>query len=258
MVGEVNLGTAAQLAPYYGVGDQLHLVFDFSLLRAPWDAKQWAERIGESEKALGANGAWPAWVLSNHDEPRHRTRYEGDEDRARVAAVVLLGLRGTPFLFAGEELGLEDARVDECRRVDPGGRDPCRAPLPWEPGPGHGWAAPPWLPWPPEPDDRNVAVLRADEQSILHLYRRLLAARRVSPALHAGSWKLLHAPDAVLAFERRAGDDVRLVVANFGRAEATPAVTGEWEVDVATRQRREGGRWDGRVAGTEAVVLRPA
>ena len=257
-VGEVNLGTAAQLAPYYGVGDQLHLVFDFSLLRAPWDARQWAARIADSEAALGATGAWPAWVLSNHDEPRHRTRYGGDEDRARVAAVVLLGLRGTPFLFAGEEMGLEDAVVSEGQRVDPGGRDPCRAPIPWEPGPAHGWEGHPWLPWPPEPEARNAAVLRADEESVLHLYRRLLAARRASPALQAGSWELLDGPVDVLAFERRAGDDVRLVVANFGTREAAVAVAGTWVIEVATRRRREGGRWDDRAAGGDAVVLRPA
>ena len=90
-------------------------------------------------------------MLSNHDNPRHRTRY-GSEARARAAAVLLLTLRGTPFLYAGEELGLEDAVVPPERVVDPGGRDGCRAPIPWTAAPGHGWPAEPWLPWPPEPD----------------------------------------------------------------------------------------------------------
>ena len=258
MVGEVNLGSAAQLAPYYGAGDQMHLVFDFSLLRAPWDAGHWAERIAESEAALAAGGAWPAWVLSNHDEPRHRTRYGGSEDRARVAAVVLLGLRGTPFLYAGEEMGLEDAVVEESRRRDPGGRDPCRAPLSWDPTPRHGWAGEPWLPWPPEPEVRNAAVLRADEDSILHLYRRVLAARRSSPALQAGSWELLDTPAGVLAFERRSNDDVRRVVANFDDVEPVLVPEGDWVVEVGTHRGREGSAWDGRLAGTEAVVLAPA
>ena len=123
-------------------------------------------------------------MLSNHDNPRHRTRY-GNEARARAAAVMLLTLRGTPFVYAGEELGLEDAVVPPEREVDPGGRDGSRAPIPWEPGPGHGWAGGDraWLPWPPDADrGRDVASLQADPGSILHLYRRLLAARRASPA----------------------------------------------------------------------------
>src|SRR5207249_6133321 len=115
----------------------------------------------------------------------HRSRYGGSEARARAAAVLLLTLKGTPFLYAGEELGLEDADIPPDREVDPGGRDGCRAPVPWDGEAGHGWgtAMEPWLPWPPEPERRNAAALRADDGSILHLYRRLLAARRASAAL---------------------------------------------------------------------------
>ena len=109
MVGEVNLGSARLLAPYYGDGDELHLVFNFSLLRAPWDAARWLEVIEEAEAALSRRATWPVWVLGNHDTPRLRTRYGDDAERARVAAVVLLTLRGTPFLYAGDELGLLDA-----------------------------------------------------------------------------------------------------------------------------------------------------
>jgi alpha-glucosidase len=139
IVGEVNLGSASLLAPYYGAGGELHMVFNFSLLRCAWRAEWWAELVLASEKAFGAVGAWPVWVLSDHDVPRHRTRYGGSEARARVAAVVLLTLRGTPFLYASEELGLEDAAVTAADQIDPGGRDGFRAPIPWDPGPGHGW-----------------------------------------------------------------------------------------------------------------------
>ncbi|HEX2048335.1 MAG TPA: alpha-amylase family glycosyl hydrolase [Acidimicrobiales bacterium] len=253
MVGEVNLGTPALLARYYGDGDELHMVFNFSLLWAPWDAARWKERIVASEAALAPVGGWPVWVLSNHDTPRHRTRYGGSEDRARTAATVLLTLRGTPFLYAGEELGLDDAAVPEHARVDPGGRDGCRAPIPWDPAPGHGWAGEPWLPWPPDPVTRNTATLTGDDGSILHLYRRLLACRRRSPALQSGAWRLLGAPEDVLAFERRAGDDVRQVWANFGDGEIV--VDGGGTVEVGTRPRRD--TWDGRLAGGEAVVVRP-
>ncbi|MGI8984799.1 MAG: alpha-amylase family glycosyl hydrolase [Acidimicrobiales bacterium] len=253
MVGEVNLGTPALLAPYYGAGDELHMVFNFSLLWAQWDAGEWAERIAASEAALTPAGAWPVWVLSNHDTPRHHTRHGGREDRARVAAAVLLTLRGTPFLYAGEELGLEDAVVPDAQRVDPGGRDGCRSPIPWDGSPRHGWAGDPWLPWPPETGD--AAALAGHEGSILHLYRRLLAARRASPALHAGSWEPLPAPAGVLAYERRAGDDVRQVWANFGDEPVNCPIAGGWSVDVATGDRRA---WSGRLGGAEAIILRPA
>jgi alpha-glucosidase len=259
MVGEVNLGSPTLLAPYYGAGDELHLVFNFSLLWAGWDAGEWAARIADSEAALTPAGAWPVWVLSNHDTPRHRTRYGGSEDRARVAATVLLTLRGTPFLYAGEELGLRDAAVLDDERVDPGGRDGCRAPIPWTGEPGHGWPAEPWLPWPPDPASANAEVLAADDRSVLHLYRRLLAARRASPALHGGSWALLDAPPGVLAYERVDGEDRRQVWANFGDVTVACDPTGGWRVDVdSASPEAEGGPWDRRLPGCAAVVLHPS
>src|SRR5205085_9967388 len=113
------------------------------------------------EKVEGSFPAprWPTWVLSNHDNPRHRTRY-GSEARARAAAVFLLTLRGTPFLYAGEELGLADAEIPADRVVDPGGRDGCRAPLPWTSAPGHGWGENAWLPFAPDADRRAVEAMR--------------------------------------------------------------------------------------------------
>src|SRR5690606_27796041 len=195
MVGEVNLGTAKLIAPYYGDDAELHLVFTFALLRAPGDAERWAQIVADAEAAFAERGSWPTWVLSNHDTPRHRTRYGGSEARARVAAVALLTQRGTPFLYAGEELGLEDAAVPPERVVDPGGRDGCRAPVPWERAPGHGWGPDPWLPFPPEAAARSAEAQREDGGSILHLYQRLLAARRGSAALQVGDQELLDAPE---------------------------------------------------------------
>ena len=194
-VGEVFLLSTKKVATYYGNGDELHLSFNFPPLFAPWTADAWRRRVDRVVEELDPVGAWPTWVLSNHDNPRHRTRY-GTEARARAAAVLLLTLRGTPFLYAGEELGLEDAEIPPSAKLDPGNRDGCRAPIPWDGSPEHGWAggAHPWLPWPPEPDHRNMEALQADPSSILHLYRRLLAARRASPALQTGSWAARPAP----------------------------------------------------------------
>ena len=115
----------------------------------------------------------------------------------------------------------------------------------------------PWLPRPPEPETRNVEILRADPTSILHLYRRLLAARRASPALHAGEWRLLDGPRDVLAYERRWEHHHRRVAAHFG--DGTPGDLGwggDWVVEVATSAGREGMPFDGRLTGPEAVVLR--
>ena len=257
MVGEVNLRSADLLAPYYGQGDELHMVFNFSLLFARWNAERWRELIAEAERAFESPHAWPVWVLSNHDRPRHRTRHGRSEDRARVAALVLLTLRGTPFLYAGEELGLEDAELQDSDLRDPGLRDGCRAPIPWNADPDRGWPAQPWLPWPPDPDERNVATLRADQGSIVHLYRRLLAARRSSPALRRGSWKALDAPPAVLAYERVFEADQRRVIANFSDDPVSVPAAGAWTVDIATRSTRAE-TWDGSLDAAEAVLLSPA
>ena len=168
--------TPTAWSSYYGDGDELHLAFNFPPLFAPWRADKWRRQIEIVEDEHGAVGAWPTWVLSNHDNLRHRTRY-GSEARARAAAVLLLTLRGTPFLYAGEELGLEDAVVPPDRVVDPGGRDGCRAPIPWD-ATAHArlaGRATRGSPGPPRPRTRNVVAERADPASMLHLYRRLLA-----------------------------------------------------------------------------------
>jgi alpha-glucosidase len=248
MVGEVNLRETRLIAPYLGEDDELHLAFDFESLAVPWEAAAWRARIAHVEEVMGAR--WPTWVFSNHDQRRIRTRLGGSEARARAALVLLLTLRGTPFLYAGEELGMEDADVPPARVVDPGGRDGCRAPIPWTAATDHGWPADPWLPWPPEPGARSVEAQRADEGSVLHLARTVLAARRASPALHRGTLALLEdAPDGVLAFERADDDDRRRVWVNFG---ATPAALPEgWVVELATAGS------GGELPPDGAAVLRP-
>jgi len=258
IVGEVPLGSPALLAPYYGLGDELHMVFNFTLMHLPWSAEAFANALLEAERALAAPGLWPCWVLSNHDQPRHRSRYEASEPRARAAALVLLTLRGTPYLYAGEELGLLDADVSATSRVDPGGRDGSRAPIPWDATPTHGWPARPWLPWPPQPELWNAERQGTNPDSILELYPRLLAIRRNSAALRLGSWRLLDSPTGTLSYERSYGDDVRRAAANFTDhfVEGVAAVDG-WHVELATQRGREGRIWDGGLKPSEAVILTP-
>jgi alpha-glucosidase len=257
LVGETALPGTSWVAPYYGDGDELHLAFNFAATHAPFDAAAWHQRIQRVVEELEPRGAWPTWVLSNHDVPRHRTRYGGEEARARVAAVALLTHRGTPFLYAGEELGLLDAVVPPERIVDPGGRDGCRAPLPWTPDENHGWGPDAWLPFPPEAAERAVSVQRTDEGSVLHLYRRLLAARRASPALQVGDLELEAVTDDILVWHRHepSSGDRRTTVCNLGTTDAATTVRGT--IVVASDGRHEGQAFDGRIAATTAVVLRP-
>jgi alpha-glucosidase len=256
MVGEVYLLDTSMVATYYGNGDELHLAFNFPPLYTPWDAPSWRKQIEATTAELDPLGAWPTWVLSNHDNRRHRTRYGESEARARAAAVLLLTLRGTPFLYAGEELGLSDAHIPADRVVDPGGRDGCRAPIPWDGSPRHGWASGnPWLPWPPAPETTNVDAQRADPDSIFHLYRRLLLSRRASRALQLGDQRLVPAPDSVVAWERVAADDRRLILVNMsGSPVSVPDASGV--IELASDGVGEGLAFSGVLRPEQAVVLR--
>lgn len=258
MVGEVFLMDTKKIAPYYADGEGLHLSFNFPPMFLKWKAAKWRTCIDEARAQFDPVDAWPTWVLSNHDWPRHRTRL-GSEARARAAAVLLLTLRGTPFLYMGEEFGLEDAVVPAERIVDPGGRDGCRAPIPWTSAPGAGWPDPAWLPLPPKADQRNAETLRADPASILHLYRRLLRARHASPALSLGTLEPIEdLPGGVLGYRRATadGDDERVVLIHF---EDTPTevhdVSGT--IEVASDGAGEGAAFDGRLAPQQALILIP-
>ena len=225
-VGEVYLLDEAAMATYYGTNDELQLSFNFSFLWAQWDAAALRDRIATTLRHLQPRKAWPTWVLSNHDVPRHRQRYGGSEEVARMAAVMLLTLPGTPFMYQGEELGLVDAVIPADRVVDPGGRDGCRAPLPWTADQLHGWEHDPWLPFPPESATRNVASAQGDETSILNLYRDLLGLRRTFAALRHGDFEMIARDDEVLAFERT-HDAQRVVVAlNLGDVSRTVEAIG--------------------------------
>ncbi len=265
LVGEVNIRSTEAIHRYYGNGDELHLVFNFRLLDAPWSIPAIGPIIDEVAAQFGDVAHWPTWVLSNHDNRRHRTRYGGSEARARAAAVLLLTLRGTPFVFQGEELGLEDARIAPDRRVDPGGRDGCRAPIPWEATAPHGWEGDePWLPFASEPAARSVESERADPESVLHLYRRLLALRRRARALQVGTWERLPAPPDVLAYRRaleadssdHAPDDAYVVVVSAAEEPRTIELEHPMTVCVASDGVGEGEPFTGRLGVDQAVVLR--
>ena len=228
-VGEIHIFDWDEWAAYYGNGDELHMPFNFSLIWAGWDAEAIRERVESLETAVPPHG-WPNYVLGNHDEQRLATRY-GPEN-ARAAAVLLLTLRGQPTLYYGDELALREAEIPPEDQQDPWGirvpgmsRDGCRTPMPWTPGPGHGFTDPdvtPWLAFGDDAETRNVETLMGDAGSTLNLVRHLLALRRRRPSLHRGTIAFIDdAPDGVLAYVRRFGEEETTVLINFADTTTT-------------------------------------
>ncbi|HWH13892.1 MAG TPA: alpha-amylase family glycosyl hydrolase [Miltoncostaeaceae bacterium] len=209
-VGEVYLLDQRRLVGFVADGDGLHLAHNFVFLRVPWEAARIRAVVEEWEEHADGR-AWPCWCLENHDHSRVATRF-GGVARARAALVLLLALRGTPFLFQGQELGLPDAEVPAARVVDVDGRDPERAPIPWrrpsEAGPGAGFTTgEPWLPIVAEAEELAVEAQAADPASTLALTRALLGLRRAHPALHAGDQAFHDLGEGLLAWSRASGDD---------------------------------------------------
>jgi alpha-glucosidase len=206
---------SSQRTALYVRKDELHQAFNFHYLQTDWDAEALRAVITESLEAMRPADAPATWVLSNHDVVRHRTRLGGGLPRARAAALLMLALPGSAYIYQGEELGLPEVTdlPDEARQ-DPsffretgqdGLRDGCRVPLPWERGGssygfGRGGS---WLPQPEGWGELSVAAQTGDQGSTLELYRTALRLRREQPGLGAGgSVEWLPAPAGVLAFRR--------------------------------------------------------
>jgi alpha-glucosidase len=254
-VGEIHEFDWQRWAGYYGIDlDELHMPFNFGLLGIPWTAPAVRELVDSVERALPA-GAWPNWVLGNHDEARIATRL-GDGP-ARAAVMLLLTLRGTPTLYYGEELGMRNVAIPPERVQDPWAllnpdrpslnRDPARTPMRWSAAAGAGFCpagVEPWLPVGGDIEAINVESQREDPRSMLALTRALLAARRASDALSLGAYAALAgAPDDVHAFERTAGGAARAVVvlsfASSPSEVALPALAG-LAISVSTHMDRTG------------------
>ena len=228
IVGEVHAADLHELVAYLNTGDQLHMVHNFHFAELPWSADGFRTSIDDFE-ALAADDAWPAWFIANHDLPRVASRFGAPE--ARAIGVILYALRGTPFVYQGEELGLPDAEIPPDRVVDVDGRDPQRAPIPWQPpskaGPGAGFTTGrPWLPLVAGAEELCVERQAADPRSALSLFRALAALRAATPALQTGSQCTLDAGPDLLAWVREADDERVLGAANFGAGTAPLAVEG--------------------------------
>ena len=233
LVGEVALHDLHRIVEYLATGDQLHLAHNFIFAEQPWDADGYRTSIDDFE-IVAEGRAWPAWFLENHDNPRVVDRF-GEEGlgpaRARAALLILYAVRGTPFIYQGQELGLPNAEIPPDRVVDVDGRDPERAPIPWRPpseaGPGAGFTTgDPWLPLVAEAEDLNVETQAADPRSTLSLTRRLAQLRRETPALQMGVHRSLDAGPDVFAWMREDDAERLLAAVNFATRPA-PLDVGE-------------------------------
>jgi alpha-glucosidase len=234
-VGETYVVTPEKAASYCGP-ERLHAAFSFDFTRGdlwfPWNPSWIAERISARESVFHAAGVWPTTVMSNHDVPRAAGRYSHGEDDApaRMAMTLLLALRGTPFLYYGEEIGMRDISLRRRQIVDPPGkkywplykgRDGCRSPMQWDGSEHAGFSTiTPWLPVHPDFPRRNVASQASDPGSLLTFTRSLIRLRKATPALARGEYVPLKAGPGLLAFLRGLPQQKVLVAMNFGRQEA--------------------------------------
>jgi alpha-glucosidase len=216
LAGEVQ-GKTERIGHFYGEQQpRLHLPLNFALLDTPWNALSLQANIDAYMNAI-PDSAWPDWVIGGHDKRRIATKI--GQPQARVLAMLLLTLRGTPFFYAGDELGMEQVSIPADRVQDPfeklvGGyglsRDPQRTPMRWDTSSGGGFTSgESWLPMGTDVADKNVEVLKKDRGSLLWLYRRLIELRHAEPTLSIGDYQPLRSRNDILLYKRaRAGDEI--------------------------------------------------
>jgi len=263
LVGEICLPVPV-LMQYYGSADApgVHLPFNFQLLDAEWDAAALASLIAQYEAALPPGG-WPNWVMGSHDAPRIAGRI--GEAQARVAAMLLLTLRGTPTLYQGDELGIGKVAIPPDQIRDPQdlrqpglglGRDGSRTPMAWDASAQAGFStAEPWLPLHPDWRTRNVAGQSQDPASMLALYRRLLALRRARPALAIGAKSAIMDEAGVLRYERQHESDRLLVALNLTDAPRPVSLPANVRAGATLLSTIPDRRFDGTLLADEGVIV---
>jgi len=271
LIGEIYL-PRARLMEYYGPHlDAAQLPFNFSLLWESWNREKWNApalmRLVQDYEAALPRGAWPNWVVGNHDQPRIATRLGAAQ--ARVAMVMLLTLRGTPTLYYADELGHESVQIPPERVRDPfginmpggtQGRDPVRTPMPWDASANAGFTkGEPWLPLAWNAAALSVETQKHDAGSMLSLTRSLLALRRSELALAIGDWAPLSSGDGILAYQRTwEGRSFAIVLELESRPKTVRLGDGiNGQVALSTHPGRVGQRIAGsvRLDADEAVVV---
>ena len=251
LIGEIYL-PVERVMQYYGEQlDEIHLPFNFQLVTTSiWEASTIRQIVDTYEAAL-PSGAWPNWVLGNHDKPRIANRV--GREQARAAQMLLLTLRGTPTCYYGDELAMLNVPVPQELIHDPPGkvnpqysRDPERSPMQWDGSAHAGFCAAEATPWLPIADDYkiyNVAEEQHDPRSFLMLTRRLLELRRAIPALTLGSYQSIEQENEhCFVFVRQYEDQRYMVALNFSNQDQVLTVVGHTEGNIvlSTSLDREG------------------
>jgi alpha-glucosidase len=263
LIGETNVERLSTLMDFYGNGhNELHGGFNFVFINAALEADA-MRAIVEDVEAMLPDGAWPLWTGSNHDVSRLATRWAaGDPAKVRCALMILLCLRGTPFLYQGDEIGLTDGPIEQADLRDRvgirfwphyKGRDAERTPMPWSPAPGGGFGAGsavrPWLPM-ADPTLCNVADQAGDPDSILSFTRRTIARRSGNEDLALGPYRSVASPPNTWVFQRGQRTAVAL-----NMAETTTEIAGlSGSITLATNRSLEGTAPD---SANGAVTLAP-
>jgi alpha-glucosidase len=235
-LGEIHIFDLKEWSSYYGRNlDEIHLPLNFTLLKAAWDAEHIRQQVDSLERAL-PKGAWPNYVLGNHDEARLASRI--GREQCRIAAMLLLTLRGTPTLYYGDEIGMKNGEIPPGRELDPAGlnqpgqeqgRDICRTPMQWSPQEWGGFSPQgtedTWLPLQSEYQSTNVENQLADPASMLQLYISLLRIRRSNPALQIGRYRaVLEDHPSCYCYLRETLEQKLLICLNFSAEEQALAI----------------------------------
>src|ERR1700724_3302675 len=269
LIGEIYL-PVERLVAYYGKNlTGAHLPFNFQLLNTAWTAPHIAELIENYETAL-PDGGWPNWVLSNHDRPRVAARV--GPEQARVAAMLLLTLRGTPTLYYGDEIGMHQVAIapdqvrDPFEKNVPGigvGRDGCRTPMQWDATAYAGFStSAPRLPLADDFLHENVVNLEADSRSILNLYKALLDLRKRLPHLVSGEYVPVAADGDLLLYRRQSEGNAVVIALNLGAEPvsiAADAIGLGGEILLSTFLDRQGEEIQAALdlRGNEGVIIGP-
>lgn len=223
-VGETFDGRAEVAASYC---KKLHMGFNFNVAEQKWHPRGIQDAISKWNNLLSDEDTWPCYFMSNHDLPRHSVRFSKGVDiveadaRAKVVAAMMFTLRGTPFVYYGEEIGMRDVEIPEDEQFDTevimGSRDPARTPMQWDSSPNAGFSsATPWLRISTDYKKRNVELQESDPHSILNFYRRVSNLRANSPVLLSGTWRpLIKKPDKAMVYLREYQGQYVLVALNF-------------------------------------------
>jgi alpha-glucosidase len=225
LIGETFVYDLNKWAEFYGGGsDELNLCFNFPFALGGFEPEEMKRVVRASEELIPPD-AWPVWMASNHDIMRAMTRWcDGDEDRSRLLLMLLLTLRGTPFLYYGEEIGMSDVELERDQVRDPvgikrwprdKGRDGCRTPMQWTDDPGGGFSeegVEPWLPY-GDLKKTNVARQRDEHDSHLNYTRHLIHARKDVPGLVDGEYEDIDSPPGTWVYRR---GRATMVALNFG------------------------------------------